>query len=104
MSFFCHQKTNKNTIPFIDQDHTKFTILGARWGLNGGVIGSPGFFVRNGRTQSWTNITTPFTNTTNITASYSYALSPTYYNNYIIRKQLVYQEIQEKHLIRTSLV
>ena len=71
----------QNTISFIDQDHTTFTILGARWGLNGGVIGSPGFFVRNGRTQSWTNITSAFTNTTNITASYSYALSPTYYNN-----------------------
>ena len=71
----------QNTISFIDQDHTTFTILSARWGLNGGVIGSPGFFVRNGRTQSWTNITSAFTNTTNITASYSYALSPTYYNN-----------------------
>ena len=71
----------QNTISFIDQDHTTFTISGARWGINGGVIGSPGFFVRNGRTQSWTNITSAFTNTTNITASYSYALSPTYYNN-----------------------
>ena len=71
----------QNTISFIDQDYTTFTVSGARWGINGGVIGSPGFFVRNGRTQSWTNITTPFTNTTNITASYSYALSPTYYNN-----------------------
>jgi hypothetical protein len=71
----------QNTISFIDQDHTTFTISGARWGINGGVIGSPGFFVRNGRTQSWTNITSPFTNTTNITASYSHALSPTYYNN-----------------------
>lgn len=72
---------NQNTISFIDQDYTTFGISGARWGLNGGVIGSPGFFVRNGTTQSWTNITSPFTNITNITASYSYALSPTYYNN-----------------------
>lgn len=71
----------QNTISFIDQDYTTFAISGARWGLNGGVIGSPGFFVRNGTTQSWTNITSVFTNTTNITASYSYALSPTYYNN-----------------------
>ena len=72
---------HQNNISFIDQDYTTFTISGARWGLNGGVVGSPGFFVRNGRTQSWTNITTEFTDTTNITASYSYALSPTYYNN-----------------------
>jgi hypothetical protein len=72
---------NQNNICFIDQDYTTFTISGARWGLNGGVIGTPGFFVRNGTTQSWTNITTEFTNSTNITASYSYALSPTYYNN-----------------------
>jgi hypothetical protein len=71
----------QNTISFIDQDYTTFAISGARWGLNGGVVGSPGFFVRNGRTQSWTNITTEFTDTTNITASYSYALSPIYYNN-----------------------
>ena len=71
----------QNTISFIDQDYTTFAISGARWGLNGGVIGSPGFFVRNGTTQSWTNITSEFTNTTNITASYSYSLSPTYYNN-----------------------
>ena len=71
----------QNNISFIDQDYTTFTVAGARWGLNGGVIGSPGFFVRNGTTQSWTNISSDFTNTTNITASYSYALSPTYYNN-----------------------
>ena len=72
---------HQNNISFIDQDYTTFTVAGARWGLNGGVVGTPGFFVRNGTTQSWTNITSEFTNTTNITASYSYALSPTYYNN-----------------------
>ena len=72
---------NQNSIAFIDQDYTTFTISGARWGLNGGVSGTPGFFVRNGTTQSWINITTEFTNTSNITASYSSALSPTYYNN-----------------------
>ena len=71
----------QNNISFIDQDYTTFTVAGARWGLNGGVVGTPGFFVRNGTTQSWTNITSAFTNTTNITASYSHALSPTYYNN-----------------------
>ena len=73
---------HQNNISFIDQDYTTFTdASGARWGLNGGNIGAPGFFVRNGITQSWINITTEFMDSTNITASYSYALSPTYYNN-----------------------
>ena len=56
----------KNNIIYVDQDYTGF----AGWGENGGLTGSPGFYVRNG-TYSWTNITSEF-----ITGSFSYALTP----------------------------
>ena len=63
----------QNNIAFVDQDYT----TSQSWGRNGGIIGSPGFFVRNGLTQSWTNIS----NDLILNGSYSVALSPTYSNN-----------------------
>jgi hypothetical protein len=63
----------QNNIAFIDQDYTTTT----SWGRNGGIIGSPGFFVKSGITQSWTNISNDLINS----GSYSYALSPIYSNN-----------------------
>ncbi len=66
----------QNNIAFIDSNY----ITTGNWGLNSGVSGTPGFFVKNG-TQSWTNITTNLINS----GSYSLALSPTYTNNDRIR-------------------
>jgi hypothetical protein len=63
----------QNNIAFIEQDYNTTT----SWGRNGGILGSPGFFVKSGITQSWTNISNDLINS----GSYSYALSPTYYNN-----------------------
>jgi len=63
----------QNNIAFIDQDYTTTK----SWGRNGGIIGSPGFFVKAGITQSWTNISNDLINS----GSYSYALSPIYSNN-----------------------
>lgn len=62
----------QNNISFIDYNYNPITNY---WGLNAGVTGSPGLYVKNG-TQSWTNITTQFDS-----GSYSVALSPTYTNN-----------------------
>ena len=59
-----------NNIAFIDNNYSSTN----RWGLNSGVSGTPGFFVRNG-IYNWSNITTDV-----ISGSYSYALSPTYNN------------------------
>ena len=63
----------QNNIAFIDQDYTTTK----SWGRNGGVLGTPGFFVKAGITQSWTNISSDLISS----GSYSYALSPTYSNN-----------------------
>ena len=62
----------QNNIAFIDNDY----ITGKSWGRSGGVFAqsSPGFFIKNGPTQSWTDITTDFM----VNGTYSYALSPTY--------------------------
>lgn len=62
----------QNNIAFIDSNYNTT----GNWGLNAGVSGTPGFFVKNG-TQSWTNISSNLINS----GSYSLALSPTYYNN-----------------------
>lgn len=61
----------QNNIAFIDSNYTTTQ----NWGLNNGISGTPGFYVRSS-TASWTNITTNFINS----GSYSYALSPTYTN------------------------
>lgn len=61
----------QNNIAFIENDYQ--SMIG--WGSNGGVTGTPGFFVKNG-TFSWTNVTSDIDSGT-----YSYALSPTYLNN-----------------------
>jgi hypothetical protein len=45
------------------------------WGKNAGLVGTPGFFVKNG-TYSWTNITSQFE-----AGSFSIAFSPTYSSN-----------------------
>ena len=63
----------QNNIAFIEQDYNTIT----SWGRNGGILGSPGFFVKAGITQSWTNISNDLINS----GSYSYALSPIYSNN-----------------------
>lgn len=63
----------QNNIAFIDQDYTTTK----SWGRNGGILVSPGFFVKAGITQSWTNISTDLIDN----GTYSYALSPTYSNN-----------------------
>ena len=62
---------NQNSIAFIDNNY----LTTKNWGLNNGVLGTPGFFVRS-LTASWTNISTNFINS----GSYSYALSLTYTN------------------------
>ncbi len=62
----------QNNIAFIDNNY----LSTGNWGLNGGVSGTPGFFVKNG-TQSWTDITNSLINL----GTYSFALSPNYYNN-----------------------
>lgn len=46
---------NQNSIVYADKDYTGFS----GWGENGGISGSPGFFIKNG-TQSWINITSDF--------------------------------------------
>jgi len=56
----------KNNVIYADQNYSAF----AGWGENGGLTGSPGFYVKNG-TFSWTNITSEF-----ITGSFSLALAP----------------------------
>lgn len=55
-----------NNIIYVDQDYPSST----GWGENGGLTGSPGFYVKNG-TYSWTNITSQF-----ISGSFSIALGP----------------------------
>lgn len=61
----------QNNIIFSDNNYTNIP----DWGENGGLTGSPGFYVKNG-TFSWTNITSQFRN-----GSFSIALSSTYSNN-----------------------
>ena len=58
----------QNNIIFADKNYPAMT----GWGQNGGLTGSPGFYVRNG-TYSWTNITNQFSS-----GSFSFALSNTY--------------------------
>ena len=60
---------NSNII-YSDNDYLPTT----GWGENGGLTGSPGFYVKNG-TYSWTNITLQFTS-----GSFSIAQSLTYSN------------------------
>lgn len=60
----------QNNIAYIDSDYSPRQ----GWGLNSGLTGSPGFYVRD-NSGNWTNITTSFNSGT-----YSYALSPTYSN------------------------
>jgi hypothetical protein len=63
----------QNNIAFIDSDYDPM----GGWGANQGVSTTPGFFVRRNVIQpGWLNITTDFINS----GSYSYALSPTYFN------------------------
>lgn len=63
---------HQNNIAFIERN-----LKGVDgWGMNSGVSGAPGFFVRNGST-GWTNIT----NELAYLGSFSEALSPTYKNN-----------------------
>jgi len=61
----------QNNIAYIDSNYNTIQ----NWGLNNGISGTPGFFVRSS-TASWTNITTPLINS----GSYSYSLSATYSN------------------------
>ena len=63
---------HQNNIAFIERD-----LKGVDgWGMNSGVSGAPGFFVRNG-SAGWTSIT----NELAYLGSFSEALSPTYKNN-----------------------
>ena len=62
----------QNNIAFIDNN---FGITNG-WGLNAGVSGAPGFFVREGK-DGWSKITDDFV----YLGSFSVALSPTYKNN-----------------------
>ena len=67
----------QNNIGFIDQDYTSPSwCVNNEWGRSGGVTGTPGFYIKNGITQSWIDITTDLINT----GTYSY-ISPSYYNN-----------------------
>ena len=62
----------QNSIAFIERD-----LKGSEgWGLNAGVSGAPGFFVRDGR-SGWTKISDELV----YHGSFSVALSPTYPNN-----------------------
>ena len=62
----------QNNIAFIERD-----LKGSEgWGLNAGVSGAPGFFVRDGR-SGWTKISDELV----YHGSFSVALSPTYLNN-----------------------
>ena len=62
----------QNNIAFIDKDFPSMD----GWGLNAGVSGTPGFFVREGK-DGWSKITDEFA----YLGSFSVALSPTYKNN-----------------------
>ena len=62
----------QNSIAFIDSDYSEMD----NWGLNGGVIGAPGFFVRNQK-DIWSNISDNLI----YLGSFSVALSATYSNN-----------------------
>ena len=63
----------QNNIIFSDNDYTLST---QGYGANSGLVGSPGFFVKND-TNSWTDITNGFINS----GTYSVATSPTYQTN-----------------------
>ena len=65
----------QNNIIYTEQDWDPIS----SWGKNGGLSGSPGFFVRDD-INGWTNITTEF-----MSGSFSYALSPTYTNNNTVK-------------------
>jgi hypothetical protein len=65
----------QNSIIYTEQNWDPLT----SWGQNDGLVGSPGFFVRDD-IDGWTNITTEF-----MSGSFSYALSPTYTNNNKVR-------------------
>lgn len=62
----------QNNIAFIDRNFPGTN----GWGLNGGVSGAPGFFVREGK-EGWSKISDEFV----YLGSFSVALSPTYGNN-----------------------
>lgn len=63
----------QNNIIFSENDYPTST---QGYGANSGLVGSPGFFVKN-NTNSWTNITSDFINL----GTYSFATSPTYQTN-----------------------
>jgi len=62
----------QNNIIFVDANYSDID----NWGLNGGIEGSPGFFVRNQK-DSWSNISDNLI----YLGSFSVALSSTYNNN-----------------------
>lgn len=69
---------HQNNIAFVDPSSGSFGPIIDGWGTNGGITGSiPGFYVRNGITQSWINISSDLM----MSGSFSYALSATYSNN-----------------------
>lgn len=61
----------QNNIIYVDSNYT----VVQNWGINNGVSGSPGFFVRD-YNKNWTNISNDV-----LSGGYSYSLSPTYTNN-----------------------
>jgi hypothetical protein len=92
---------NNNTIAYIDNNYTSLT----DWGINGGISGTPGFFVRNS-SRNWINITSNVLNNT-------IPKHPTYYNNnrikimndsfihsgVLFKKGFVYKYVNNKWII-----
>lgn len=81
---------NQNNIAFISDEFSK----SSEWGYNIGVVGAPGFFVKDG--ANWTNISEEFFNS----GSFSQALSTEYYNNgklKVIGKSFTYSDFEFKN-------
>jgi len=80
----------QNNIAFVDSNYSDID----NWGLNAGIVGSPGFFVRD-KKEVWSNISDDLI----YLGSFSVALSETYGNNGKILVQdgdFVYNGIQFK--------
>ena len=80
----------QNNVAFVDHNYPEMD----NWGFNGGIIGAPGFFVRN-RKDVWSNISDDLI----YLGSFSVALSETYGSNgkiFIQDGDFVYNGIQFK--------